>query len=139
MARKERLILDSFAIIGFLENEPFAGRIQDLLIQGREQSILLYLHAIHLGELYYITMREQGQAMADKVYARVRAFPMTFVDHIDEKLLLAAARIKARYPVSYADSFAAALALIHGCPLATGDPEFGKLEQEGVISVLWLT
>ncbi len=32
--------------------------------------------------------------------------------------------LKAKFPISYADSFAAALAQKHECPVVTGDPEF---------------
>jgi len=46
--------------------------------------------------------------------------------------------LKARYPISYADSFAAALAMINNCPLLTGDPEFRSLEKQGIISIEWL-
>jgi hypothetical protein len=31
MAEANRFVLDSFALIGYLENEPFAGSIQDIL------------------------------------------------------------------------------------------------------------
>ena len=58
---------------------------------------------------------------------------------IDEALLLKAASLKARYPISYADSFAAALAKIRNCALLTGDPEFRILEKENIISIVWLT
>ena len=41
----------------------------------------------------------------------------------DRALILEAARIKADYPMSYADAFAAATAIQLGAPLWTGDPE----------------
>ncbi len=53
-----RYVLDSYALIGFLENEPFADRIEQLLKQARKGEASLYLHALHLGEVYYITLRE---------------------------------------------------------------------------------
>ena len=30
------------------------------------------MHAIQLGEVYYILLREQGKAIADLAYARIR-------------------------------------------------------------------
>jgi predicted nucleic acid-binding protein len=134
-----RFVLDSYALIGYLENEPFAGRIQKYLKQARKAETSLYLHSIHLGEVYYITLREQGQNAADLAYARIKAFPLTFIDKIDEELLLKAASLKAGYPISYVDSFAAALAKIHNCALLTGDPELKVLEKESIISIDWLT
>jgi predicted nucleic acid-binding protein len=134
-----RFVLDSYALIGYLENEPFADRIEKYLKQAKKAEASLYLHAIQLGEVYYITLREQGQNAADLAYARIKAFPLTFVDKIDEELLLKAATLKAGYSISYADSFAAALANIYNCALLTGDPELKILEKESIISIVWLT
>ena len=41
----------------------------------------------------------------------------------DEPQIWVASRLKSQSRVSFADGFAAALALRHGCPLLTGDPE----------------
>ena len=133
-----RFVLDSYTLIGYLENEPFAGRIEKHLKQARKAEVSLYLHAIHLGEVYYITLREQGQNSADLAYARIKAFPLIFVDVINEELLLKAATFKAGYPISYADAFAAAFAKIYNCTLLTGDPELKILETEKLLSISWL-
>ena len=132
-------VLDSYALIGYLENESFSEQIQHVLIEAKSGASRLYFHAIHLGEVYYITLREQGQSLADLAYSRIKVLPIRLIDRIDEELLLAAAGLKARYPISYADSFAAALAMINNCPLLTGDPEFRSLETQGIISIQWLT
>jgi len=39
-----------------------------------------------------------------------------------------AAILKSRYPIAYADAFAAALAQKWNCPLVTGDPEFRSVK-----------
>lgn len=133
-----RYVLDSYALIGYLEDEPFAGKIETILNKGVKGELQLFLHAIHLGEVYYITLREQGQDSADLAYSRIKAFPTTLINEIDEELLLTAASLKANYPISYADSFAAAISIIYDCPLLTGDPEYRILEKNGIISVDWL-
>jgi predicted nucleic acid-binding protein len=132
-------VLDSFALIGYFENESFSDQIQHALTQAKSGTSRLYLHAIHIGEVYYITLREQGKSLADLAYSRIKALPIKLIDRIDEELLLAAAGLKARHPISYADSFAAALAMINNCSLITGDPEFRSLEKQGIISIEWLT
>ena len=131
-------VLDSFALIGFLENEKFASRLEKLLKQARKGNTLVYLHALHLGEVYYITLREQNQNMADLAYARIKSFPVRYIDIIDDELLRKAGWLKANYPISYADAFAAAMAIIHKSFLLTGDPEFKKLEKKESISIEWL-
>ncbi len=131
-------VFDSYALIGYLENESFSDRIQDILTQAKNRDILLYIHAIHIGEVYYITLREQGKSLADLAYSRIKSLPIKTIDRIDEELLLTAAGLKAKYPISYADSFAAALAMIKNCSLLTGDPEFKSLEEKGIIGIEWL-
>ena len=138
MAAINRYVLDSFALIGFLENEKFASRVERLLKQARKGKTVVYLHALHLGEVYYITLREQSQNMADLAYARIKSFPVRYIDTIDDELLRNAGWLKANYPISYADAFAAAMAIIHKSSLLTGDPEFKKLEKKESISIEWL-
>ena len=123
------IVLDSFALLGYLENETFSERVEKLLKQARQGKIRAYLHAIHLGEVYYITLREQGQDLADLAYARIKAFPLRYIESIDDEMLRTAGRLKANYPISYADAFAASLAIINHSSLLTGDPEFKKLEK----------
>ena len=139
MKEPNSFVFDSYALIGYLENESFSDRIQHILTQAKNRGVPLYVHAIHIGEVYYITLREQGRSLADLAYSRIKALPINTIDRIDEKLLLTAAGLKAKYPISYADSFAAALAMIKNCPLLTGDPEFTSLEKQGIISIEWLT
>jgi len=135
----DSFVFDSYALIGYLENESFSHRIQHVLTQAKNRDTLLYIHAIHIGEVYYITLREQGKDLADLAYSRIKALPIKTIDRIDEELLLTAAGLKAKHPISYADSFAAALAMTKNCPLLTGDPEFTSLEKQGIISIEWLT
>ena len=139
MQELNSFVFDSYALIGYLENESFSDRIQHILTQAKKRDFRLYIHAIHIGEVYYITLREQGRSLANLAYARIKALPIKTIDRIDEKLLLTAAELKAKHPISYADSFAAALAMIKNCPLLTGDPEFTSLEKQGIISIEWLT
>ena len=138
MQNSSSYVLDSYALIGYLENEPFAERIQQFLTRAKSGELSLYLHMIHLGEVYYITLRNVGRNLADLAYFRIKALPIQLVQSIEEDLLLAAATLKADHPISYADSFAAALAMINRCPLLTGDPEFKSVEKQGIIAVEWL-
>jgi predicted nucleic acid-binding protein len=52
--------------------------------------------------------------------------------------VLAAAHVKARYSVSYADAFAVATAQEYHATVVTGDPEFHPLVEAGVLTVEWL-
>ena len=65
----------------------------------------------------------------------LRAAPIEF-HPADRRLADLAADFKARYKISLADAFAAALAKDRKTELVTGDPEFKPLEKE--IKIQWL-
>ena len=52
------------------------------------------MHAIHIGEVYDIILREQGKSLADLAYARIKALPINMIDRIDEELLLMLLTVK---------------------------------------------
>jgi predicted nucleic acid-binding protein len=62
----------------------------------------------------------------------------TFVLPALHEEVYSAARLKATYPISYADAFGASLAIRHGCPLMTGDHDFRDLAEAGVLQLEWL-
>jgi len=138
LTKRNRFVLDSYALIGYLEDEPFADDIQQLLLSAQQTKCRLYLHALQLGEVYYITLREKGKSDADLAWSLIKDFPVTFIETIDEELLLTAASLKATFPISYADAFAAAASVVHDAVLITGDPEFKPHEEKEIISIRWL-
>ena len=50
---------------------------------------------------------------------------------MDLSLILEASRLKAKYPLSYTDCFAAAQAIRSEASILTGDPEFKAVEKRG--------
>lgn len=109
--------LDSWAVLRLLEGrEPAASRVQDLL--DEEQPVMSWLN---LGEVFSVVSRDQGSVQAEHVIRDLR--PYLRPDLPTERRILEAARIKAEYPMAYADAFAAATAIAHAATLWTGDPE----------------
>ncbi|MGH9103934.1 MAG: type II toxin-antitoxin system VapC family toxin, partial [Acidimicrobiales bacterium] len=76
---------------------------------------------INLGEVSYIVERKAGAKDASQVVRDLHR--RLTLDLLSEARVLQAARIKARYPVAYADAFAVATAIAHHATLLTGDPE----------------
>lgn len=76
---------------------------------------------INLGEVFYISARAGGEALARSVINDLRR--LTTPDAPTPERVLQAASIKAIHPMAYADAFAVATALAHGASLLTGDPE----------------
>lgn len=127
-------VLDSYALFAYFREEEGAD-IVTKLIKETTKDVRLFLSLVNFGEVAYITERERGTQQAAKLLEDIRHLPIT-LGRIDKERVLAAAHIKARYPVSYADAFAIALAQELGASVVTGDPEFKKVES--VVSVLWL-
>ena len=108
--------LDSWAVLCFLQDEgPSAARVEEVLLQ---RPVISW---INLGEVYYITMRREGENVARRtlkmLLSSVRA------DEATPERVVQASRVKALYPMAFADAFAVATAQAHGTVLLTGDPE----------------
>ena len=75
---------------------------------------------INLGEVHCVLQRSQGEDAAIETVRDLR--DVIEVRLPDERLVLDAARIKAAYPMAYADAFGAALSIAQDATLWTGDP-----------------
>jgi predicted nucleic acid-binding protein len=63
---------------------------------------------------------------------------LTTISASDELVMLAAT-LKARHPISYADGFATATAILHSVPLITGDPEIRTMAaREKTLQLHWV-
>jgi predicted nucleic acid-binding protein len=131
-------VLDSWALIAFLEDEPAAGAVEQLLIKAEAGVHRLLLCVVNWGEIYYNTMREVSQEGAEKIASEIANMPIELVG-VETDLALArqAAMFKATNKLAYADAFAAALAKLSNAELVTGDREFKTLE--GQVKIAWLT
>jgi predicted nucleic acid-binding protein len=129
--------LDSFALMAYLEGEVGKPRVKELLRDAESGIHTLYLSLINLGEVLYIIEREKGLILAQRALAAIDQLPLQIVP-VSRARVLAAAHVKARYPISYADAFAVATVQEHHCLLLTGDAEFRRMAQDKLIAVEWL-
>ncbi len=131
-------VLDSWALMAFFEDEPAAEAVEELLDQASREKHRLYLTSINWAEVYYSTMREVSQEVAEQHAQVIDNLPIDIVGIGDDlKLARQAAIFKATYRLSLADAFAAALTKEKKAELVTGDHEFKALENE--IKISWLT
>ncbi len=130
-------VLDSFTLLAYLEGEAGMPRVRSVLEGAEAQRHAVYLSLINLGEALYITERERGLVEARRTLGAVDQLPLEIVG-VSRATVLAAAHIKAHFPISYADAFAVVTAQDHGGVLMTGDPEFEPLADAGVVAVAWL-
>ncbi len=128
-------VLDSYALLAYLEGENGAEEVRLVLQNAEQEKAIVWMSLINLGEVAYITEREQGLTCAQEVLAAVQQLPIQLFP-VDQDAVLAAAHIKAHHRLSFADAFAAAAAQVLEATLLTGDPEFHGIEN--LIQVQWL-
>lgn len=129
--------LDSFALLAYLEGEAGRPRVEEVLRGAQSGKHCLYLSLVNLGEVMDIIERENNLIQAQRALAAVDQLPLKIVP-VSRATVLAAAHIKALYPISYADAFAVVTAQDRQCILLTGDPEFRSVAADALISVEWL-
>ena len=128
-------ILDAFAMMTFLQDEPGAQIVEDLILGAQEGKVQLAICVINLGEVYYSISRSMSSEDAESYVQQIQSMPIEIVK-ADWALTRQAALYKTKGNISYADCFAAALAKLRNAEVVTGDKEFKVLEHE--IKVVWL-
>lgn len=129
----KKKLLDSFALLAFLKKESKYQQVKNLF-SSADASLLM--NEVNIGETYYILARERSIEQAD-VFIEVilPSLPIVVCSNSFERVI-EASRIKARYPLSYADCFAVATAIREKAAVVTGDPEFKRVED--LVEIEWL-
>ena len=137
MPRKPKAyVLDTWAVIAYLEDEPSAPQIADLIASAHEEEIPVYMTVVNVGEVWYTIAREISEAEADSSVKQLHDLRIQF-QNADWELTQEAARFKSKQKMSYADCYAAALAKHQKAELITGDHEFKQVEDQ--ISICWVS
>lgn len=130
-----RAVLDSFALLAFLRGEAGEEKIAALLERAGLRDEPLHMTEVNYAEVKYIVIRKDGKDRWDEVACELPALPIEF-HPATRSLADLAADFKARYKMSLADAFAAALAKERKAELLTGDLEFRALSKE--IKIVWV-
>ncbi|MDA1275793.1 MAG: PIN domain-containing protein [Verrucomicrobia bacterium] len=129
----ERVVFDTSAFLTLTGDEPGAEQVQSHVTDAIAERI--QLHASFVSLVEYITLQEEGAEVAPQRLAEVRTLPVQW-PHSDDALCSAAAKLKAAHRISFADSFAAALAQRLDATLVHKDPEFDALH--GIVKLAGL-
>lgn len=119
----ELYLLDSSALFTFIEDEPGAERVEELLKNG--SCLIPWLALL---EVHYITQQEQGIDEAERRVTLLEHLPVEILWQSDASVLRAAAEFKATHRISLADAVIAGFASSRGATLVHKDPEFQLLE-----------
>lgn len=131
----KRILFDSHAILKWTQMEAGYETVRSLVLGCRDLSVTGFMSYINLGEVYYKSIRTAGTEKAKAFLENFKRLPIQLVLP-DEELIWKASEIKADYPVSFADCFAAATALRNKATILTGDPEFKKLDR--LVEIEWI-
>jgi ribonuclease VapC len=128
-------VLDSFALIAYFRDEPGAETMEDMLVTAGKKDSPLLMTDVNYAEVKHSIVKKDGVPAWAEAAKVLQGLPIDF--HSTTRALAdTAADFKARFKLSLADAFAAALAKEKNIELVTGDPEFRPLEKE--IKVHWL-
>ena len=131
----EKIVLDTYAAAAFFFNEKGADAVEKIILTAKKRGSMLLMSAVNCGELFYAVSRKAGPKAALRAVDMLDAVPVRIVD-AGRELSLLAGSIKAEKRMSYADCFAAALAMAHKAALVTGDREFEQVEAD--IKIIWV-
>jgi len=130
-----QVALDSHALLKLLRDEPGAEAVSQLLEKATQRDQAVHMTEVNYAEVQYIIRRKDGDSVWATIAGELAAAPIQF-HPATRPLADLAAGFKARFRLSLADAFAAALAKDMKAELVTGDPEFKALENE--IKIQWL-
>ena len=132
-----RKLLDSFALLSYLNKETGFEKVREALAEAQVSDGSVLMNEVNVGETYYVLHRQRGVEEAEYFLETVLvSLPILLVQNNFQDVI-DAARIKAEYPLSFADCFAVATARRESALILTGDPEFKKIEH--LVKIEWLS
>ncbi len=128
-------LLDSFALLRFIQKEPGNELVKAILDDAQTGKACAMLNVINMGEIIYTVQRRFGLQAKLDVVMNIGRLGIVILP-VPNDLVFRAAELKARFSMSYADTFAVASAMEHDATLVTGDPEFRHVEN--LIKIRWI-
>ena len=122
--------LDTSAILELRDDESGAERVATLL-EGPETCLACFITRM---EVLYRVWKDEGERSGRLAYEQLQSLPIQWVDQT-EPLLLEASRIKVSHPLSVADAWIAATAILSRATLLHKDPEFEAMTE---LDQVWL-
>jgi len=126
---------DAFALIAYLGRERGFESVRTLLDEAEASGGPLLMNEINVGEVYFLIAKERSIQKAEEFLHRLETLPIRVLANTFSQVL-DAARLKAQFPVSYADAFAIAAAIRENARLVTGDPELRSVAH--LVDIAWI-
>ena len=124
---KSNYVLDTSAILAFLEDERGADIVSELLEKAEQGEHKIFISFVTFTEIFYISIQEQEEPIAEERIKQLEMFPFSRIES-NPAMSITAGRLKARNRLSFADAWIAALAIEKNAKLVHKDPEFEVLQ-----------
>jgi PIN domain nuclease of toxin-antitoxin system len=129
-------ILDAGSMIAFLDDEPGAEVVEDVLT---EPESTCFAHIFNLAEVYYIYFRRGGMAMAEDAIQSLLDVGIMLRDEHDTAYWKEAAAFKGRHAFALPDAFCLALGRrLGGTVVTTDHAEFDLLVSLGYCPITFI-
>jgi predicted nucleic acid-binding protein len=123
----KRYLLDTSALLTLRDDEEGADQVAEILGQASRKRAHCFACFLTLMEVFYRVWKDEGELEGRLAYEQCQALPLTWI-HEDRALLEKAAEIKATCPVSLADAWIGASAILQNARLVHKDPDFENLD-----------
>jgi len=134
----QHFIVDAWPVLEWAKgNQPAAARFTAIIEGAKQGKITLLMSRINHGEVVYLVRKDLTPEVSSSFLSRFGDLPISLLS-VSDKLIDAAVELKSAFPISYADAFAAAQAMELSQPLLTGDRDFLKLRDAGLLQLHWL-
>jgi predicted nucleic acid-binding protein len=119
-------VLDTSALLTLFKDEDGAQEVEEILEACSDGRSRAYLPFMSLMEFEYLTLRVKGREAVDGAIRMIQTWPVERIESYPE-WGRKAAWVKSRFPLSVADAWNAALALIVDAELVHKDPEYDPI------------
>jgi uncharacterized protein with PIN domain len=85
----ECFVFDACALIAYLNDEPGADKVEDLLEQARRDRVHLYVASVNVCEVFYDCFRRDA-ITAGQLVDGIYGLPITVIESLDRPLMHAA-------------------------------------------------
>ena len=84
MKGKDKYLLDTSALFAFTDNEEGASAVQKILEDAKNKKLTVYISAMSIMELFYVTRRQIGEDAALQMVLLARSLPVTELPLADD-------------------------------------------------------
>lgn len=128
-------ILDSHALMIFLEKGPGHEIVEQIFLDAIEKDDIILITSINYSEIYYLILNACGQEKVNEIEKIIQSLPIEIYS-VDLNLSREAAKIRFNKGLSFINSFTAALAKVKRAEIITGDKEFKLIESD--VKINWI-